>query len=478
MRYFEDLSFAEIAAALATKEITLRKRVERGLALLQRHLSARGFVCGLAALPVLFSELSAEEFTGTFPASNASTTTKVEPSPANDLVKRRRASSSSHAAGCGTAVPRTRPRTWVGSMVWLLAGAMVVTAVILFIADWFRPPQKHIVSAAEGLRIRGESRLVAPQEVLAAGTMLETGMVPQNGATIDLDGRGELRLRPLTRVNLAERDGIHSLKCGVVGVWAGVGATLTVEAPRLGRLEISGLAWLSVGEHSSEVVVLEGSSLVLGRRLGASTSLVIDGQGRCIEGKLDLEQHGEVWIDRTVLASARKGQRTSPASSMMNEAALDHHSNTAGVQILQGQTKSVPMGLVGEFCSFRAEIGMNYPSDKGWIFELGSFLDLDAAIGDPDWPQFAQGISLSRGPGKAGFMSTIHLVSRMRRVGWNHSGPIHQYTMNPGGGRDAVVMFGQNDPCILTMAVTGTTTAKLISYSFSSCLGQTEPPTP
>lgn len=83
MRYFEDLSFAEIATALATKEITLRKRVERGLALLHRHLSARGFACGLAVLPSLFLELPAEEFPGTYPTASIPVKAKarVEPAP-------------------------------------------------------------------------------------------------------------------------------------------------------------------------------------------------------------------------------------------------------------------------------------------------------------------------------------------------------------------------------------------------------------
>jgi len=74
MRYFEDLSFAEIAVALATKEITLRKRVERGLALLQRQLAGRGFACSLTALPGLFGGLPAESFGGSFPTSSPTAT--------------------------------------------------------------------------------------------------------------------------------------------------------------------------------------------------------------------------------------------------------------------------------------------------------------------------------------------------------------------------------------------------------------------
>ena len=353
-----------------------------------------------------------------------------------------------------------------------------MAAVAFFIPDWRKPPQKYIVLDAEGLRIRGESRLIAPQEALATGSVLETGMVPQDGALIDLKGCGDMHILPLSSVRLADQDGIHMLKSGVIGVRANAGSTQVFEAPRLGRMEISGLAWLSVGKHSSEMVVLEGSAMVFGRRLGASTSLVIDGHGRRIEGKLDLEQHGKLWIDRTVLASARTGKWTSPSSSITDESALDHHTSTVGVQVPQGQKTSIPIGMVGAFARFHAEIGINHPTNEGFGFAFGSAADI--AIGGSDLPQFGQQkkMTLLRQPGNTEFHSKVHLTGYLWRVGWSCCGPIFQFAIKPGGGRAEIAMFGKNDPCILTLEVTGKTTAKLLSYSFSSSLGQMEPPAP
>jgi len=104
MRYFEDLSFAEIATVLATKEITLRKRVERGLALLRRHLSGRGFACSLAALPCLFVGLSAEEYPGTFPiTTSAAHSTSAKLATAKIATAKTATSSSSIALVVGAA---------------------------------------------------------------------------------------------------------------------------------------------------------------------------------------------------------------------------------------------------------------------------------------------------------------------------------------------------------------------------------------
>ncbi len=364
---------------------------------------------------------------------------------------------------------------WFGLITWLLAGILTVIAGMMFVPAFLQTPPKYIVREAQGLRLGGESRVVAPQAALAAGSVIETGMLPLDWATIDLDGRGELGLRPLSRVTLAESGSTHVVMQGVVGVRASVGTTLTVEAPRLGRLEISGLAWLSIGEHASEAVVLEGSAVVLGRRLGACTSFIVDDRDRGVVKNMDLEQLGKVWLDRAFLANARMGKRI-PVSAT-DDAALVLQAGMAGIQAAQGQATSVPFGLVGESGRFQFEIGATSLSENGFSLGIGDPLDLEAAIGDVDWPQFGQHINFQLRPGNAKSQATGRLSGWIRRVGWNEHGPIQLLEVKQGG-TDVAVVFLQNDPYILTLLVKGRTTAELRSYSFSGSLGQLQSPTP
>ena len=315
-------------------------------------------------------------------------------------------------------------------------------------------------------------------QAIRAGDTIYTQPVDA-GAVVYLDAERFIILRPATRLRAGDTQQPYELEAGIAGIQAQTSQPIRVQLPRVGIVEVHGLAWLSVGPAGSEVVVLEGEARVGERHLAPSHSVVVDAQGQQRIQALSLMRVGTLWIDPEVLALARQGRwpQAIRADTPLPPAQVTLTEGRATV----GQDQVLELGVLGSSGVVRLSMDYAMGIPDGFTrLHHGTQVNLWDFAGEEPWPleakEWRQSYSPKRNESDGNITrGTGHAISWYRRVGWCAFGPIHHIqTPQPGNPAEISNAFVLSDPLVYTIKAITDAEITVRSFSLLGGLGLTE----